>query len=128
MDQNENNEPRHISALVQTIRKQMGVSRDGILLDMTAAYPALRRFLLGGEYGGAHWPTGLVTARFGGGHLLVKLSLRELGVEACYMGTSASQILETIENDLDTEQVCWEHDWQTRKEEERWLRKSVRES
>lgn len=115
----------YIGEIAQHLLKTMNERRDVLLLDMNPGYPAIRKFLLGCEIGGRVYPAGSIRIETDSAECIVQLAIPMLGVSYTYRDTSADGLLERIENDLDTETVPWQHNWEVKKKQKERGRRAI---
>jgi len=121
----ENNGLNGLSEFAESVRRSMDERRRHLVADLSPAWPALRKFLIGGEIAGRVYPAGEIRIWSEVADVVVRLAIPPLGIQAEYREQSANSLIEQIENDLDTETVPWENDWQVKKKMRDKQRKAI---
>ena len=118
-----NGKPVKVSELVEQARDRLMVDDGSLLPDMSDQFPAIRSFLIGGNRDGQTWPAGQIFVFREAFSIVVKISVRTLGVECVYRDTRLETLLHLMENDLATNSVRWELNY---KENQRMQNKRLR--
>lgn len=100
---------------VDKLLDSLRARRERLLGDMSPGYPAIRKFLLGCEIAGRIYPAGKILIETDAAECIVRLEIPLLDLFAEYTGSSSNDLLERIENDLDTETVSWRQGWKSKK-------------
>ena len=104
--------------IVDQLRTSNGKRNRDTLADLASDYPALTAFLLGKSSAQETWPPGRLYAYVVGDKLRIVLSIPQLEIEAQFDDKSWVTLLDTIENDLDTDSTKWQLTWKARQQME----------
>lgn len=91
----------------------------GLLLDLKAEFPCVRDLLLGNETARPLILPSVLRVERRPLEIVVSIQRSQFGCVARWTGNDLHGILETIENDLQTETGPWELDWREREKVQR---------
>lgn len=116
MSHSENGKAEH-----QSLREQYEelIAHDDskLLPDLGDVRPALRRFLVGGDFEGRRWPAGRMSLARKGREMCLTLTLDDFEIQAQFFADTFEALLFAADNDLENKRVSWDRTWPAKQRE-----------